>query len=99
MSSYSLNRSSLAPMNRIAKDNLKEELISKKITEIFKEKETRMIRTIEHTIFDDKLKIYKMKRAEFEEELTELEKEKIKIIKRKKNKKERIKALRVVTRQ
>lgn len=47
MSSYSLSKSSLAPMNRIAKDNLKEELISKKITEIFKEKESRMIRTIE----------------------------------------------------
>jgi hypothetical protein len=40
-----------------------------------------------------------MKRLEYEEELAELEKEKIKIVKRKKNKKERIKALRIVTRQ
>lgn len=46
-------------MNRIAKNNLKEELISKKITEIFKDKEQRMIRTIEATIVDDKLKVYK----------------------------------------
>ena len=56
-----------------------------------------MIRTIESTIFEDKLRIYKSKRADFEEELSELEKEKQKIIKRKKNKKERQKALKVVT--
>ena len=37
MSSYSINKS--GPLNRIAKNNLKEELISKKITEIFKDKE------------------------------------------------------------
>ena len=36
-----------------------------------------------------------MKRSEFEEELHELEKERIKIIKRKKNKKERMKALKL----
>ena len=57
MSSYSINKS--GPMNRMLKTNLKEELISKKITEIFREKETRMIRTIEQTIMDDKLKVYK----------------------------------------
>ena len=57
MSSYSINKS--GPMNRIAKNNLKEELISKKITEIFRDKEQRMIRTIETTIVDDKLKVYK----------------------------------------
>ena len=97
MSSYSINKS--GPMNRIAKNNLKEELISKKITEIFRDKEQRMIRTIEATISEDKLKIYKMKRSEFEEELSELEKEKVKIIKRKKNKKEKMKALRINSRQ
>ncbi len=37
MSSYSINKS--GPMNRMAKTNLKEELISKKITEIFREKD------------------------------------------------------------
>ena len=96
MSAYSINKS--GPMNRMAKNNMKEELISKKITEIFRDKEQRMIRTIEQTIYDDKLKIYKMKRAEFEEELHELEKERIKIIKRKKNKKERMKALKANSR-
>ena len=62
----------------------------KKITEIFKEKEQRMIRTIEVTIIEDRLRIYKMKRAEFEDELNELEAERKRIIKRKKNKKERL---------
>ena len=97
MSSYSINKS--GPMNRIAKSNLKEELIAKKITEIFRDKDQRMIRTIEQTIYDDKLKVYKHKRAHFEEELGDLEKERVKIIKRKKNKKERIKALRINARQ
>jgi len=100
MSSYSINMSGLGHINRTARDNLmKEDLISKKIIEITREKETRMIRAIEATIVDDKLKIYKMKRAEFDEELADLEKEKIKIIKRKKIKKERIKALRLNSRQ
>jgi len=45
MSSYSINTS--GPMNRLKNNNLKEELISKKITEIFKDKEQRMIRSIE----------------------------------------------------
>lgn len=97
MSSYSLNKS--GPMNRIAKNNLKEELISKKITEIFKDKDIKMIRTIEATIIDDKLKVYKQKRAEYEDELNDLEKERVKIIKRKKNKKEKMKALRINSRQ
>ena len=97
MSSYSINKS--GPMNRIAKNNLKEELISKKITEIFKDKEQRMIRTIEATIVDDKLKVYKAKRSEYEDELNDLEKERVKIIKRKKNKKEKMKALRMNARQ
>jgi hypothetical protein len=78
---------------------LKEEMIAKKITEIFKEKEQRMIRTIEVTIIEDRLRIYKMKRAEFEDELNELEAERKRIIKRKKNKKERMKLLKANTRQ
>ena len=97
MSSYSINKT--GPLTRVAKTNLKEELIAKKITEIFKEKENRMIRTIEQTIIDDKLRIYKSKRSDFEEELTEIEKERTRIIKRKKNKKERMKALRHNSRQ
>jgi len=52
-----------------------------------------MIRTIEVTIVEDRLKIYKQKRADFEEELNELEQDRKRIIKRKKNKKERMKLL------
>lgn len=58
-----------------------------------------MIRTIEVTIIEDRLRIYKMKRAEFEDELNELEAERKRIIKRKKNKKERMKLLKANTRQ
>ena len=73
-------------------------MIAKKITEIFKEKEQRMIRTIEQTITEDRLKIYKLKRAEYEDELNELEAERKRIGKRKKNKKEKIKLLKQNTR-
>jgi hypothetical protein len=58
---------------RKSRASLKEEMIAKKITEIFKEKEQRMIRTIEATIVEDKLRIYKQKRAEFDEEINELD--------------------------
>ena len=97
MSGYSLGKSAnkSGPMSRFDKTNRKEELIAKKITEIFKDKENRMIRTIEQTIYDDKLKVFKSKRSEYEEELNDIDKERVRIIKRKKNKKERIKALRV----
>ena len=47
MSSYSIGKTGSGPMNRLKNNNLKEELISKKITEIFKDKEQRMIRVIE----------------------------------------------------
>ena len=50
-------------------------MISKKITEIFKEKEMKMMRIIEQTIYEDRLRIYKQKRAEYEEELSEIDKE------------------------
>lgn len=59
-----------------------------------KEKEVRMISTIRQTIYDDKLRIYNMKRLQFREEFDDLEKERLRIIKRKKNKKEKNKALR-----
>lgn len=51
------------------KTNMREEMISKKITEIFKEKEMKMMRTIETTIYEDRLRVYKLKRTDFEEEL------------------------------
>lgn len=83
---------------RKSRASLKEEMIAKKITEIFKEKEQRMIRTIEATIVEDKLRIYKQKRAEFDEEINELDQDRKRIIKRKKNKKERLKLLKANTR-
>lgn len=58
-----------------------------------------MIRTIEVTIVEDRLRIYKQKRADFEEELNELEQDRKRIIKRKKNKKERMKLLKENTKQ
>jgi len=58
-----------------------------------------MIRTIEVTIVEDRLRIYKLKRAEYEDELNELEQDRKRIIKRKKNKKERMKLLKANTRQ
>lgn len=67
-SQYSVNQ-----QMRKSRASLKEEMIAKKITEIFKEKEQRMIRTIEVTIVEDRLRIYKQKRAEFEDELNELD--------------------------
>jgi len=51
---YSMNTSI-----RKNRTNLREEMISKKITEIFKDKEQRMIRTIEVTIVEDRLRVYK----------------------------------------
>ena len=57
------------------------------------------MQTIEQTIYDDKLKVYKLKRAEYEEELTEIDKERVRILKRKKNKKEKMKSLRLNARQ
>lgn len=74
-------------------------MISKKIREIFAEKNNKMIRTIESTIYEDKLRVYRMKRANYEDELMDLENERKKIIKRKKNKKEKNKALKANTRQ
>ena len=92
MSSYSVG--SKNPMGRMLKSNLKEEIIAKKIIEDQQAKEVKMIRQIEQTIYDDKLRVYRMKRADYEDDLNELEKDRQKNIKRKKNKKERIKALR-----
>ena len=74
-------------------------MIAKKITEIFKDKETRMIRTIEQTIYEDRLKIYKQKRSEWEAEFMELDSEKKKVLKKKKSKKERNKLLKGITKQ
>jgi hypothetical protein len=72
---------------------MKEELIGKKITELFKEKDQKMIKTIEAAIYEDN-QVYLGFRSEYAEKLDELDKERGKILRRKKNKKEKIKMLR-----
>ena len=69
----------------------KEEQIGKKINDLFKDKEQKMIRTIETAIFEDNHKVYSNFRKEFAEKIEDLEKERAKILRRKKNKKERVK--------
>ena len=97
-SSYSTSQTGVGGLKK-KQASLREEMIQRKINEIFKEKEAKMMRVIEQTIYEDKLKIYRMKRANYEEELLELENERKRIIKRKKNKKEKNKALKANTRQ
>lgn len=73
-------------------------MISKKITEIYKEQENRMIRTIEQTIYDDGLKVYREQRSCFDAQFQDLERERIRILKnRKRTKKEKARALRLNT--
>ena len=53
-----------------------------------------MIRVIETAIFEDNHKIYTEKRSEYAEKLEELERERLRITRRKKNKKDKLKLLR-----
>ena len=80
------------------RNTLREEMIAKKITEIFKEKDQKMIRTIDQTITEDRLRVYKQKRAFYEDEFAELDAERKRIIKKKKSKKEKAKQLKGNTR-
>jgi len=50
---------SLGTSIRKNRNTLREEMIAKKITEIFKEKDQKMIRTIDQTITEDRLRVYK----------------------------------------
>lgn len=72
---------------------LKEEVIGKKINDLFKEKERKMIQTIEQAMYEDNHQVYTSFRNEYAEKIDELEKERGKILRRKKNKKEKIKML------
>ena len=56
-----------------------------------------MTQTICQTIYDDKLKVYKFFRRDFDLKISECEKERVKIQRRKKNKKEKQRALRANT--
>lgn len=72
---------------------LKEELIGKKINELFRDKELKLIRSIEAAIYENNHEIYTMYRKEFESKIEDLEKERAKILRRKKNKKEKARLL------
>jgi len=56
-----------------------------------------MIEVIINTIYDDKLKIYKQCRKDFEYKLGELDKKRQKMLRWKKNKKEKQKTLQKLT--
>ena len=70
------------------------EKIAMKIDTVFRNRDQRMANMIVQAIFDDKLSVYKRYRKEHDSKISELDKDKIKIQKRKKNRKEKMKALR-----
>jgi len=78
---------------------MKEEMISKKINDLFKEKEQKMIRTIEAAMYEDNHQMYTMFREEFAERIEEIERERARILRRKKNKKEKLKLLKINSKQ
>ena len=54
----------------------------------------KKVNAIKQTIYDDKLKYYKFYRKDYESKLHDIDKERGKIMRRKKNKREKNKALR-----
>lgn len=74
----------------------REDHISKKIQDLFKNRELTMTACIKQTIFEDR-SVYKKNRKEFDSKMQDLEKEKSKIQRRRKNKKEKMKALKANT--
>lgn len=77
----------------------KEEAIAKKIHDLFKDRENKKATSIKATIFEScmgnaKNSVYYKYRREHEPKINELDKERQKILRRKKNKKEKLKALR-----
>lgn len=78
--------SSLARRTVVVK---KEDQIGKNINQFFKERELKMTDRIIQTIWDDKLKVYKNYRRSVENDIRELEKDRQKLMRRKKNRKEK----------
>ncbi len=78
---------------------MKEEIIGKKINDLFREKEQKMTRTVELAIYEDNHQVYTNFRKEFADKIEELEKERAKILRRKKNKKEKMKLLKANSKQ
>lgn len=81
-----LGKKSAAKLGRGEK---REETIVKNIQNAFKQREAKMVEKIIETIWDDKLRVYKLMRKDWEERLNELDKERAKITRKKKNKKEK----------
>jgi hypothetical protein len=78
---------------------MKEEMIGKKINDLFREKEQKMVRTIENAIYEDNHAVYNSFRKEFTDRIEEIEKERARISRRKKNKKEKMKLLKQNSKQ
>jgi hypothetical protein len=75
--------------------NQKEDGIVRHIQDVFKTRQKRKVDSIRQTILeDDKLRKYKEYRREVDEEMRDLEKEKSKILKKKRNRKDKTKLLR-----
>ena len=74
---------------RRARPESKEEKISKAITQIFKDKEKALYRSIENAMYEENKSVYMGFRKEYSEKIDELEKERVKILRRKRNKKEK----------
>jgi hypothetical protein len=64
---------------------------------VFHDREMKMVNFIVKTMWDDKLYQYKKYRRDHDQTLNELEKERVKIGRRKKNKKEKNKLLKANT--
>jgi vacuolar-type H+-ATPase subunit I/STV1 len=73
-------------------------MITQKIQQIFHDRETDMVAEIWDTIQEDKFKVYKVMREEYSDAFAELNQERKKIDKKKKSKKEKIKAFKNNTR-
>ena len=64
-----------------------------KIKDLFKKRELTMVRIIKETMEDPKQRVYKQYRREFEGKLHDLEKERQKTMRKKKNRKEKTRLL------
>ena len=76
-----------------SRGSTKEETIVKNIQKVFDDREKKMSTAIIATIHDDKLRVYLKFRKDYEDQIKELERDRVKLYKRKKNKKKETKAL------
>ena len=71
----------------------KEEQIASNIQQVFKDRELKMTERIITTMWEDKLRVYKAFRKAVEADIKDLEKDRQKLLRRKKNKKEKTRML------